>query len=72
MKRVEGRETRNVSSKDSPSISPGLICGPLRGWTTTVAVLEIPECRSLTECVMPQVESRVECGCRWPPTYLSY
>lgn len=74
--RVGAREARDVSSNYSPPISPTLTCGPLRGWTRTVAVLEIPECRSPTEWVMPQVERRVECGCRWevpmPPTYLSY
>lgn len=58
-----------------PTISPTLTCGPLRGWTRTVAVLEISECRSPTEYVMPQVEGRVECGCRWEaprPSHVSF
>lgn len=57
MKRVGVGEAWNVFSNYSAPISPTLTCGPLKGWTRTVAVLEIPECGSPTKWVMPQVES---------------
>lgn len=76
MQKVQVGEARNMFFDHSPSLSPTLTRGPLRGRTRSVAVLEIPECRSPTKWVMPEVESRVVCGCRWeastPPTYLSY
>lgn len=56
---------RGGSQECTPFYFPNSDMWSLEGMTRTVVVLEIPECRSPAECLIPQVEGRVECGCRW-------